>query len=376
MTSEDYGRTPPMVSDAVASWFDDVFRIYGEVIDSQRRLAVALVKASAPVLDVGEKTGEKVADGAERLSAKVQARRSRGDAAPGVSGGPARPVAPAEPVDPAEAVVPVVVADLGDRAGVEPEDVDTGREWVDAPVDVAGVGDVEDVEIDEVEGLEDAEALEDAAVLEDAADDTEGDLVEMDLDEADVVDTERDEMEAGGGTVAGETGGGDVVTGVLAVDAGVGSVDTADTADAQAGDRDESAVGAGDTGEETGEDTGEETGEETGEDTGEVIAALDLGPDVPADAEDAGAADDAGTVTVADDLTDAGSTEDAEDTDAGSAEDTDAGSAEDTDRRERRRASGARRSSGSSGTSRPARRTSGNRSSSSRSGSSSGGTSR
>ena len=79
MTSEKHGQTSPTVSDAVATWFDDVFRIYGEVVDSQRRLAVALVHASSPVLDVGERASEKAAAGAERLSATVQARRQAPD---------------------------------------------------------------------------------------------------------------------------------------------------------------------------------------------------------------------------------------------------------------------------------------------------------
>ncbi|MFC5139510.1 hypothetical protein ACFPK1_14805 [Actinomycetospora rhizophila] len=75
MASDLHGGTPPMISDAIAAWCDDVFRIYGEVLDSQRRLVVALIRSAAPVLDVGERAGEKAAVGAERLSATVQARR-------------------------------------------------------------------------------------------------------------------------------------------------------------------------------------------------------------------------------------------------------------------------------------------------------------
>ena len=86
------GQTTPMVSDAIATWFDDVFRIYGEVVDSQRRLAVALVHASSPVLDVGERASEKAAAGAERLSATVQARQQ----SPGRTAAPT-PVAPPPP---------------------------------------------------------------------------------------------------------------------------------------------------------------------------------------------------------------------------------------------------------------------------------------
>ncbi|HEY2193651.1 MAG TPA: hypothetical protein VGH76_15340 [Actinomycetospora sp.] len=70
MTSDTHEQAPPTPSDAIAHWFDDVFRIYGEMVDSQRRLAVAMVRASSPLLDVGEKA----AAGAERLSATAQQR--------------------------------------------------------------------------------------------------------------------------------------------------------------------------------------------------------------------------------------------------------------------------------------------------------------
>ena len=48
MASDKYGGSPPMISDAVANWCDDVFRIYGEMLESQRRLVVALIRSAGP----------------------------------------------------------------------------------------------------------------------------------------------------------------------------------------------------------------------------------------------------------------------------------------------------------------------------------------
>ncbi|MDD7941515.1 hypothetical protein PHK61_24130 [Actinomycetospora lutea] len=176
MASDQFGGHPPMISDAVADWCDDVFRIYGEVLDSQRRLTVALIRSAAPVLDVGERAGEKAAEGAERLSATVQARRAgpRDDdrGAAGSGGGVPRitDAPPAREEDGPGSVPPVGgeidTADAGDE-----EIADVLAAETDA-VDVA-----DDLEAERggsgVEGGEEAGVIGDPEAVTEAATETD-----------------------------------------------------------------------------------------------------------------------------------------------------------------------------------------------------------
>ena len=163
MTPDNHRPAPPMASDAVASWFDDVFRIYGDVLDSQRRFAVALVQAAAPVLDMGGRAPSRAAEGAERLSASVQARRSAaGDRATSTSpeAAPARESDDrrdrarglGDALDDAEDQA-LVVVDVGPAADVDgPAELavpDEATEGVDVAAR-AGVGDEEIGDVVEV----------------------------------------------------------------------------------------------------------------------------------------------------------------------------------------------------------------------------------
>ncbi|GAA4734155.1 hypothetical protein [Actinomycetospora chibensis] len=165
MTSEKYsqtspGQTPSMVSDAVATWFDDVFRIYGEVVDSQRRLAVALIHASSPVLDVGERASDKAAAGAESLSASVQARRQT----------PARAAAPTPVAPPSEGSSGDDEALAASRDDVAGRDGDTTQRGEDSSGDVdPGDEEIAGVTASEAEAAGPEEA--DAAVPTGAGDD-------------------------------------------------------------------------------------------------------------------------------------------------------------------------------------------------------------
>ncbi|WP_433032665.1 hypothetical protein [Actinomycetospora sp. CA-053990] len=228
MTSEKYGQTsphqtPPMVSDAVATWFDDVFRIYGEVVDSQRRLAVALVHASSPVLDVGERASEKAAAGAERLSATVQARRQD----PGRTAAP-RPVAPPPSGGSGE-------QEDGGELPASREDVagDEGSREVSSGDEGSGDEEIADVTAAEAEaaGTEEAgteEADAGAVVPTGAGEDVDADAIApLDVDGSVDVDT----------PVQTDTGTAEAATPV-ATDAGTEGDGVDDDAGGDAGERD------------------------------------------------------------------------------------------------------------------------------------------
>ncbi len=102
------------VNDAIADWFDDTLRIYGEMVESQRRLAVALMRAGTTGFGLAERVGET----AQRL-ASLGDERSRPAAPPKpvpVTGGPAG----SAPASPASAGTPTRQdAPGGDQAGLD-----------------------------------------------------------------------------------------------------------------------------------------------------------------------------------------------------------------------------------------------------------------
>ena len=138
------------VNEAIADWFDDAFRIYGEIVDSQRRLAVALIRAWTPGFGLAERIG----DMAERLPSLAVRRAPPGDRAtpsPGAAvDAPMRPVSatPSLAADPREdrPATEVNQAGLAGATNAEPDaEPDTERD-TSAGAQTAGVSGADDLD--------------------------------------------------------------------------------------------------------------------------------------------------------------------------------------------------------------------------------------
>lgn len=240
------GARGTSVNEAIADWFDDTLRIYGEMVESQRRLAVALMRAGTTGFGLAERAGET----AQRLSS-LAAERTR----------PAAPARPGPVVDAPAAPVPAPQASatataqqdgppVADEAGHEQITDDSRAEAerdtsVDAPAEGVDraispeepVG--EDAERDG--GTEDVDDVQATDVEDRGAEDT-------DTSGEDTEDTEARDVEDRG---AQDTDTGDedteTYTGDTDADADALGVADADDIGAEAGGRDEGepATGAG-----------------------------------------------------------------------------------------------------------------------------------
>jgi hypothetical protein len=146
---EAQGRTT--VDQALTGWFDDMFRIYGEMVDSQRRLAGALLGASSPFLEAGERAAShaqrRVGERAVRSTEDTVGQVAE-EAAPRAPRG-VRPTASSErsgggQQPPGEQGAPGSrgAASPGDRADTPDETLDDVLDDVLDEVDVDPTGDV------------------------------------------------------------------------------------------------------------------------------------------------------------------------------------------------------------------------------------------
>ena len=65
------------IDQAFTGWFDDMVRIYGEMVESQRRLAGALLGAGSPFFEAGRRSGTAAAHTTEHLTSEVLYRGRR-----------------------------------------------------------------------------------------------------------------------------------------------------------------------------------------------------------------------------------------------------------------------------------------------------------
>ncbi len=65
------------IDQAFTGWFDDMVRIYGEMVESQRRLAGALLGAGSPFFEAGRRAGTAAAHTTEHLTSEVLDRGRR-----------------------------------------------------------------------------------------------------------------------------------------------------------------------------------------------------------------------------------------------------------------------------------------------------------
>lgn len=109
-TRTDRGRGQVSLQGAVATWFGDMFRIYRDTVEAQRRFTVTVVQASVSWTPLGQRLGEKKV---------LHARPSEGDVR-----GPARDAAITGPriVEQAPGTDVEDQVDAGDEATSEADD--------------------------------------------------------------------------------------------------------------------------------------------------------------------------------------------------------------------------------------------------------------